>query len=147
MAEDAQRNAPPVESAASSAEVFAGGRAPQMTDLWRALTRCERAALVESSAIREHRFDQLEPIWEALSAELSHLQELALALGVDRRNADFRQRMEAMERAQQRNLEFLKQLSSEFRRESEDLLAARRRLQLLREVYASGKEHTFLEEG
>lgn len=70
-----------------------------MVIFWGLLSAIERITSLELEAVRARDFPTMETLYEAKKADLARLFTLAGRLGVTRQNAEFQQRLLALERA------------------------------------------------
>jgi hypothetical protein len=71
-----------------------------MIVFWALLEAIEKATALELEAVRARDFPTMETLYEAKRVNLARLVSLAGRLGMNRQNAEFQQRLLALERAQ-----------------------------------------------
>ena len=105
---------------------------------WEMLVAYEEATILEARAINGRDAVQLEQLGLRKAQLLKRMEEQAARLGLDRRHAELRDRLEALQNAERMNLEVLSELIGQMKGAGEEVQITRRKLSSLRGVYASG---------
>lgn len=106
---------------------------------WRLLGDYERICNDETTALRAEDFESAAAIQALKSTLFAALQESGGALGIDRRDAAFHGRLEAIASGECANEAFLRQLLARNAAERKALHTARTRLRGLRHSYVSAR--------
>jgi hypothetical protein len=104
---------------------------------WDMLSAYEQATILEAKAIGARDFVRLEQLSLQKGDILRKLQAIGSQLGLDRRHAALRERLEALQDAEQINVGALAELAKLLRLESDEVQISRRKLSSLRGVYAA----------
>jgi hypothetical protein len=131
----------------SAAAVFSGSRPAKLRDFWGLLARLESLSALEAS-LAVGDMNQFDRIQDEKASVFAMLHVLGRSLGLDRSNKDLRVRLEALERAERRNLAKISIILEGIGVELRESVASQRNLHSLRGAYlAESHGGAFFAEG
>lgn len=133
--------------AKSTSISLSGSRPAKFRDFWSLLARLESLSASEA-ALSVGEADQFDRIQDEKASVFAMLHVLGRSLGLDRSNKDLRVRLEALERAERRNLAKISIILEGIGVELRESVASQRNLHSLRGAYlAESHGGAFFAEG